>query len=604
MAQTTVRANLSNVQIPLLTEEFGPSVVVRQQDMNYVPTVSSKADLDKDVGIPQLYYAHNVMPTNYGYRSVSYSAQIPAWPHATAEFIDVWPLLSPTGAKVFLGRSRLQRGDFYCDISSGYAWQYNGLSCALTITPDSSPANTGTGTVVSARNLGAPVSTNYVIAFTSAAAFTVTKNGTPLAAGTVGTEYVDAGNIMFTINAGTVAFTAGDGFTITVAAADPNFGEATVTSATISGRTLFCLAGVGIFEYNFTNHVLEWVQATGLEASELMGITSCNGYLIAYSEETVAWSSTIDILDFVPSLSTGAGSGSVEDAKGPIRRCVGLTSGFLVFTAANCVAAVFTQNIRYPFVFREVPGAGGIPDLSQVTDEADSTSVYAFTSYGLQQISTQKATLVLPELSDFLTGKRFEDFDSNLLTFTTQNLTSPLKKKVEFVSGRFLVVSYGVSSYTHAIIYDTALQRFGKLKRAHTGTFQYGFLDADDADTAKKQIALLAADGSVNTVEFAAGVSAADSVAMVGKFQLVRSKFVQLCAVDVETVDAGVDLELYDFCTRDGKSFEAPVAGYMVSDQHSVRTYRFRITGQNHSLLLKGTFRLNAFVITVAATGG
>mgnify|MGYP000223358631 CR=1 FL=1 len=78
MAQIVIRANLSSVQIPLLTEEFGRSVIVRQQDLNYVPATASKADNDKDIGIPQVFYAHNVMPTYYGYRSLAYSLQIPA----------------------------------------------------------------------------------------------------------------------------------------------------------------------------------------------------------------------------------------------------------------------------------------------------------------------------------------------------------------------------------------------------------------------------------------------------------------------------------------------------------------------------------------------
>ena len=92
MAQVVIRANLSSVQIPLLTEEFGRSVIVRQQDLNYVPTVTSKADVDKDVGIPQIFYAHNVMPTYYGYRSLAFSNQIPAASPAALTFKQVFNL--------------------------------------------------------------------------------------------------------------------------------------------------------------------------------------------------------------------------------------------------------------------------------------------------------------------------------------------------------------------------------------------------------------------------------------------------------------------------------------------------------------------------------
>ena len=142
----------------------------------------------------------------------------------------------------------------------------------------------------------------------------------------------------------------------------------------------------------------------------------------------------------------------------------------------------------------------------------------------------------MPEL-DFLTGKRFEDFDSASFTLSVTNSAEPLKKRVEFVSGRFLVISYGLSSFTHAMVYDTALQRFGRVKLDHISVFQYGFLDADDADTPKKQLAFLQSSGLVTTLEFAAGVLSPDSVLLMGKFQYVRSRFLQLDSVELESID-------------------------------------------------------------------
>ena len=244
-----------------------------------------------------------------------------------------------------------------------------------------------------------------------------------------------------------------------------------------------------------------------------------------------------------------------------------------------------------------MPNAGGISDLSLVTDEADSTAVYAFTSYGLQQISSQKAQAVMPELSDFLTGKRFEDFDSNTLTLSTINLTDPIKKRVEFISGRFLVISYGVGSFTHAMVYDTALQRFGKLKLDHVSTFQYGFLDADDADTPKKQVALLQSDGSVKTLEFAAAVTSPDSVVMIGKFQHIRQRTLQLDGVSLESIDSISSCSVYDLPTLDGKTFLSPVLGHDTGNSGLAREYKFRTTGSNHTILIKGTFRLNSMLI-------
>ncbi len=596
MAQVTIRANLSSVQIPLLTEEFGRSVIVRQQDLNYVPTVTSKSDVDKDIGIPQIYYAHNVMPTYYGYRSIAFSTQIPGVGLST--FSQVFSLISPTGLKAFLAINT-DGAVYNCYPSGGYVWNAISGFKKLAVTEGT---NTGTGYVGAASIAAGGANDTYTATALTASTFQIKKNGVNEAVATVATEYTSADSkLKITILAGDVDFIAGDIFTVVIS--DATF-TGSVTTATVGGVVLIGSEGQGVFEYDFTTNSLTYRALVGVDSSSILGITSANGYLIVYSIDAVLWSSVVDPLDFVPSLATGAGGGSVEDAKGAIRRVVSLTSGFLVFTAANAVAAQFSQNLRYPFTFREIPNAGGLSDLSLITDEADSTSVYAFTSYGLQQISTQKASLVMPELSDFLTGKRFEDFDSSSLSFYQTDLTSPLKKRVEFISGRFLVISYGMTSFTHAIIYDTALQRFGKVKIPHVSVFQYGFLDADDADTAKKQIAFLQADGTVKTVEFASGFSSDDSVALIGKFQYIRSRVLQLEEVEVETVEVDTDFTCYDYATRDGKTFSgAPAQGFESVANGQTKLYRFHKTGMNHSLLFKGTFKLNSLQLTFTVGG-
>lgn len=596
MAQVTIRANLSTVQIPLLTEEFGRSVIVRQQDLNYNPTLAAKSDIDKDVGIPQAYYAHNVMPTNYGYKSVAYSTQLAGIGLST--FGNVFSLLSALGEKAFISFNT--DGSVYtCSNASGYVWtQMTGVK-KLTITEGT---NTGTGYVGLSRVKAGGANDTYTVNLTSATAFNVLKNAVLESTGTVGTEYVSADTkVSFTVFSADTAFVAGDTFSLVIAAADTS-GD--VTKTAISGKNLLAVAGTGVFEYDFTSNTLTYCQLTGIDSTILAGITSANGYLIAYSSDSVLWSSLVDIFDFLPSLSTGAGGGSVEDAKGPIRKVVALTSGFIVFTAANAVAASFAQNIRYPFIFREIPNAGGVSDLSLVTDESDSTSVYAFTSYGLQQISTQKATSVMPEISDFLSGGRFEDFDTATLFFSVLTLTQPLKKRIEYISGRYLVISYGLTSLTHAIVYDTVIQRYGKLKFPHVASFQYGFLDADTADTARKQIAFLKSDGTVHALEFNQNSASPDSVILIGKFQYIRSRVMRLADVEVESVDSDKSLACYSYATKDGKTFSGfPILGYSIPSEGTVRSFKFHTTGLNHSLLLKGNFNLNSLVLTFSVGG-
>lgn len=83
MAQITYRANLSAKSFPFLSENFGRSVMVGQYDNNFVRQVVSPEDQDKDIGIPQLYYCHNVMPASSGFQSVGYTGILPPIPGVT-----------------------------------------------------------------------------------------------------------------------------------------------------------------------------------------------------------------------------------------------------------------------------------------------------------------------------------------------------------------------------------------------------------------------------------------------------------------------------------------------------------------------------------------
>lgn len=72
MADYTYRANLSSSALPVDPLTLGRTVVIKAYDNNYAPNIASKEDKDKDIGIPQVYYAENVLPTEQGYKSISY----------------------------------------------------------------------------------------------------------------------------------------------------------------------------------------------------------------------------------------------------------------------------------------------------------------------------------------------------------------------------------------------------------------------------------------------------------------------------------------------------------------------------------------------------
>src|ERR1700753_835148 len=73
MAQTTIRGNLSISGFPLVSDWWGRTVIISQYDENYVPPQTlSGGDSDRDRGIPQMYYGHNIMPGEQGYKSIAY----------------------------------------------------------------------------------------------------------------------------------------------------------------------------------------------------------------------------------------------------------------------------------------------------------------------------------------------------------------------------------------------------------------------------------------------------------------------------------------------------------------------------------------------------
>jgi len=450
----------------------------------------------------------------------------------------------------------------------------------------------------------APLGT-YTIDFTSATEFTVTHSVSGAqGTGTVGTLFISTDTwLTFLIEAGDTAFSASTQWDILVAAYTPA-ADAQYSAVYMQGAAYFCISGVGIFRYNFEYASLDWLNVTGLDLENLLGIAAAQGYLLAYSSDAIGWSSLTNAVDFTPSLITGAGGGSVEGARGPIRKVISSATGLYIFTAQNAVSAVFSQNTRYPFIFTTISNCGGLADTSLATEESEDSALYAFTTQGLQNISVKKATSGFTEAADFLTGQFFEDFDPSTFTFTRQALPSPLKKRLAFVSGRYLVISYGVDSLTHAIVYDSSLKRWGKLKIPHVVAFEYGFFDADTADAAKRQLGFMAADGSIKTVDFSASRAVGDSAMLLGRYQIVRSRMTQLVNVSLDGVNSADSFTLHDLPALNGVDYEPAVEGYLAEQGLGTREYYFRNTAMNHTLVCKGKFKINSLQLTVGTAGG
>ena len=379
-----------------------------------------------------------------------------------------------------------------------------------------------------------------------------------------------------------------------------SFSKEDITIGTVNGVSYIFYSRLGCFRYNESTGVLDPITLTGISIPVTLGVVASSGYLAAYTEEAIAWSSTIDPTDFTPSTVTGAGGGNIAGIGGKIVFILTNSLGLLAYTATNVVAGTYTGNVQFPWKFREVPEAKGGISLDLVAYEANSSDQYVFSKAGLQSVSSNRAKVLLPMLTDFLAGKRFEDFNEVTEEYEITDLTATMQKKLKFIAARYLVISYGVTSFTHAIVLDLALNKLGKLRIPHVDCFEY--ID-DQTEVAKESLAFVSASGAVQVVDFSV-TAASSGVVILGKMRASRTRTLQLLGVDVENVPDTDSFSLRTRLEQDGKNVAPPtVAGSLLQSGLNVASYGFRSTAANHSLMCLGRFNLVSLIIKYKPAG-
>lgn len=366
-----------------------------------------------------------------------------------------------------------------------------------------------------------------------------------------------------------------------------------VSSAYINGKTYICFGGTGTYEYDFGTNTLTPVTLTGTNPLLVLGITASNGYMLAWTTDQVVWSSLIDPTDFVPSLITGAGGGQIQTIKGSIVILAPNNAGFSVYTKRNVVSAQYTGNTAFPFAFKEIQGAGGIPNATLISFDGNSTNHVAYTTAGLQQISTTASQIIHPQLTDFVAGSQFEDYDEGSGEFISIPLASPLRKQLAVIANRYLVFSYGTVEFTHALVFDMALNRWGKLKQQHVDCFEYIYPSSDVVDAPKRSIGFLRADGSIVVVVSSYDTAGSNGVVLLGKYQLDRNRLCSLQEMTIEAIRYGENLEVLFYKTLDGITLQ-PNIPYLSQSAMTYRKYTGNAVGLNHSVLITGAFHLTS----------
>ena len=404
-----------------------------------------------------------------------------------------------------------------------------------------------------------------------------------------------------------------------------------VTKAYVQQRTFVCYRRNGVFEYNSVTNVLDPIVLNGITDTELDGICYSNNFLIAYTSDTVFWSSVTDPTDFIPNLSNGANSSKLVFARGAIVSVLPIHNGYVIYTTHNAISAYWSGNLNAPWVFREIPGSAGITNPEHVSHDSNYDKHFAWTTSGLMQISKEGAILTFPEITDFLTCGYMEDYIGDVnptgqgtkefvpwwlaaekqLKFTSKvdNLMcwkyqGQLRIKVAFVGSRYVAVSYGVAGQlTHILVFDLALRRWGKLRINHVDVFEYTMPGEQLNFNVKHSFGILQANGTIQTVDFTHEARATDAVILYGRVQHQRAAQSILYSTEVDGV-LKEDLRLTWLPTYDGATLLPDYHPMPVIKNSNTVKYSGRFTARSFVIKILGSFSLSNLQFNLESAGG
>ena len=375
-----------------------------------------------------------------------------------------------------------------------------------------------------------------------------------------------------------------------------------VTIGTVNGLSYIYYKKIGCFVYDETTNKLTPVLLVGIDLTAALGVIASSGYLLVYTSLAIAWSSTLVATDFVPSQVTGAGGANVSNLEGEILFGVSNNLGVILYTSANAVAGTYTGNIRFPFKFREIGDSKGGLTLDKVAYEANSVDHFVFSKGGLQIINSRVAQNILPEVTDFLSGGRVEDYDvvSDEFSIAEVPTSTPMLKKIKYIASRYLVISYGIDTFTHALIYDTALNKLGKIKIPHRDVFEY---IGDQVEVSRESIAFMDSEGGVKTLNFNTD-NVGEGVILLGKVQTSRTRLTTLLGVEIQNVnDRAASIPTVSSRYFLNSLGTQKVDGFLAEGSEEMQVYNFLVTAKYHSLLFIGDFNLNSAVVNYTIAG-
>jgi hypothetical protein len=415
-------------------------------------------------------------------------------------------------------------------------------------------------------------------------------------------------------------------------------GDVSVSVANLKGRTFIHAE----FNANFYEWTGVWnvVAIPALVGTNIRGLTSANAYLIAWDYDTIYWSSTTNPVDFVPSLATGAGSEKLLSRKGRIVSCKSIEDGFIIYCEVNTLIAKYSGNIRFPWNIKEIKNSGGISSPTVAANGGDGLNIYVYSTNGLMANGPNTATLNFATVNEFLGFRRIESWNPVTKNIDVVDLTDTPRVKLDFIANRWLVISYGQTELTHALVYDSSLKRWGKLRITHTDCFEffgnpgtpnstiallwnqipglwvqqtgawsdYGSVihgGAGSLTVPYRSLGFLQKDGTIKVVNFDLSGINDNAVMMIGRVQFLRDRLVTLQEIDAESVGNESQTKLSVWTSFDGLNVTAKnkVYPYKVKSSGNAQKWKMFLTGLNHTLVFEGNFDMFTVIARTTLDG-
>jgi len=409
-------------------------------------------------------------------------------------------------------------------------------------------------------------------------------------------------------------------------------GGDSVSTGNASGVHYLYLKQLGCYSVNIAGVALTPVTLTGITASAIYGMVSAMNYIILYDATKIYWNATDGSLNFVPSLITGAGSSTPYDIEGKIVAVVQLGNGFAIYTDTNIILASFSNNTQYPWIFRAATGGSGIANSGNVTTSRDLGFHTAITFAGILQITAQGCTPIVPEVADFIAAKIYETYNFTTNAVDKTELASNVVTKIATMASRYIMVSYGVSSFTDTIVFDLVLKRWGRLHIDHVAAFEVEVDVSQEAkpyneaseigqtyaaaspstynSTASKFnlppaigsiFGFLLADGSIKLAELDFASIASTAVLLLGKYQATRNTLLELHEIDVESIPiSNTSFDIRVLSSIDGKDVSSITTPTVITSAGNNRQFGLKVEAKNHILALLGSFNLTTVEITAS----